>query len=395
MQTCDGIYLVDDTRQKRLGRVSIEAIVAGSFDDAAAREAALQDFLRLCGWAKAERISLGQDASTRSYSRLRMGNSAVLLMDAPRLEAPVAGPGADEQDRRALGWNAIARLAACRIDAFVCVGAYLDSIGLSVPRVEAFDVGRGFALVEDFGPGVFAEVLRSADLHDEAQLYAEVGRALALVYRAGLPSRLTHRGLSWPVFQYDAVALRANVDLFIDWQPKYDAGVRLTERDRSEWQSVTDALIAQAMSAPRAFTVRDVMSENLIWLPRREGIARVGFLDFQDALAGWASWDFAMLVQDARRDVGPEAGEAAVRAFLEDTGLDEATFREEFALLGAINALRILGVFARLIWRDGKPKYAAFMAREWKHLKASLRHSALADLRAFLEASCEPLQRLT
>jgi aminoglycoside/choline kinase family phosphotransferase len=387
-----GIYLKDKPRQNSQRTTqSIEAPLAQDVTPPSERSYAMEQFLRLSGWDKAERVSLGQDASTRSYTRLVKAGHSVLLMDAPRLEAPVAPLKATTAERKALGWNATARLAACRIDAFVCVGTYLASLGLSVPKVYAFDVGGGFALVEDFGPNVFAQALKCADPSEEIGFYRQTGQALAVVYNAGVPAELMHRGLSWPVFQYDRLALEGSVDLFFDWQPKYDPAVRLTEADRLEWEALTDGLIVQALQSPRAFTVRDVMSENLIWLPERQGVKRVGFLDFQDALAGWASWDFAMLIQDARRDVGPEAAAAAIKAFLDDTGLSEAAFKQELAILGAINALRILGVFARLVWRDGKPKYAVFMAREWNHLRSCLKHPALSELDAFLRDRCKPL----
>src|SRR5215468_8620412 len=140
-----------------------------------------------------------------------------------------------------------------------------------------------------------------------------------------------------------------------------------------------DALIVKALGFPRAFTIRDYHAENLLWLPQRSGLRRVGLLDFQDAVRGWRAWDFAMLLHDARRDVSPAAGEAAISAYLDATGADEAEFRRELAVLGAINAMRILGIFSRLAGRDGKQRYLAFMPREWRHLAQTLKHPALAE----------------
>jgi aminoglycoside/choline kinase family phosphotransferase len=353
------------------------------------REALKRDFLRQAGWGAADRRPLTQDASSRSYERLTLADRSVLLMDAPRLEAPVAPTTAWEAERNAMGWNARARLAACRVDAFVAVGSYLEGLGLSTPRVLAHHAGHGFALVEDLGDNLYARAVPAGA--DEVALYAEAGRALAVVQRAGIPKALGSRGGSWPLFLYDRLALTANADLFFEWQPAYDPGVRLTDADRGRWEVLRTDLVSRALARPRGFTVRDTMAENLLWLPEREGVRRVGLLDFQDALIGWPEWDFAMLIHDARRDVSPEAGEAAIRAFLDDTGLDEARFRESFSILGAINALRILGVFARLVHRDQKPKYAAFMDREWGHLASALLHPSLAELRAFLVPRCDPL----
>jgi aminoglycoside/choline kinase family phosphotransferase len=107
-------------------------------------------------------------------------------------------------------------------------------------------------------------------------------------------------------------------------------------------------LIVKALGFPRTFTIRDYHAENLLWLPERDGIKRIGLLDFQDAIRGWRGWDFSMLLHDARRDVSGPAHEAAVRTYLDATGFSAAEFDRELAVLGAINTMRILGIFSRL-----------------------------------------------
>jgi N-acetylmuramate 1-kinase len=131
--------------------------------------------------------------------------------------------------------------------------------------------------------------------------------------------------------------------------------------------------------------LRDFHAENLVWLPDRHGIARVGLLDFQDAVKGFRAWDFSMLLHDARRDVSADAHEAAVRAYLDAIGASRDDFDEELAIQGAINALRILGIFSRLIGRDGKQRYRQFMPREARHLETVLSHPRLADLKHWIE----------
>jgi N-acetylmuramate 1-kinase len=141
-------------------------------------------------------------------------------------------------------------------------------------------------------------------------------------------------------------------------------------------------------------TIRDYHAENLLWLPARSGLKRVGLLDFQDAVRGWRAWDFAMLLQDARRDVSPAAAEAALQKYFAITGAPEAPFREELAILGALNALRILGIFSRLVSRDGKQRYREFMPREWGHLAKGLSHPALAEMKAFVsDVAGDPQRR--
>jgi hypothetical protein len=153
---------------------------------------------------------------------------------------------------------------------------------------------------------------------------------------------------------------------------------------------VRDTLIAHALSFPRAFTLRDYHAENLLWLPARAAHAQVGLLDFQDAVQGWRGWDFTMLLHDARRDVGAEGRAAAIDAYLRAGDMREADFHEELAVLGALNVMRILGLFARLVVRDGKPRYAEFMPRMWAHLRGALAHSALGEARAFVRSVAAP-----
>jgi hypothetical protein len=97
-----------------------------------------------------------------------------------------------------------------------------------------------------------------------------------------------------------------------------------------------------------------------------------------------------MLLQDARRDVSAVASEAAIARYLRRSGMTEEDFRRQLALLGAINAMRILGIFSRLVARDGKLRYRQFMPREWGHLAQNLRHPELGELRAFVADVAAP-----
>ena len=357
------------------------------------RAAAMERLIAGSGFADARRVPLARDASTRSYTRLIGPARSAMLMDAPRgAESPPCPPAATPAERLTLGWNAISRLAASRVEAFVAVADTLSAYGLSAPAIYGVDIEHGFAVVEDLGDALFARVIGNGE--DEIALYEAAADVLALVHQQKIPTELAAPGGQWPLLDYDALALRANADLFVDWIAKASPGVTIDERARARWDTILNDLIAAAMTYPRALTIRDFHAENLIWLPERAGVKRVGLLDFQDAVRGWRAWDFAMLLQDARRDVSPAAAEAALKRYFALTGADEAGFREELALLGALNALRILGIFSRLIARDGKQRYADFMPREWGHLANGLAHPALGALKAFVsDVAGDPARR--
>lgn len=355
--------------------------------DNSSREDLRIAFLQKHNWSDAIRTPLAADASTRRYERLsrNLGTETAMLMDAPILaEGAPCPPNADEATRNEMGWNAQSRLAASRVEAFVAVAAHLNAIGLSAPKIYAFDLEHGFAILEDFGDAIFARVIEQGE--NEPRLYAAAAKALAIVHQIPVPSSLPAGDTHWPILEFDRLALSVNADLFVDWMPVFDPDTNVTDTDRQAWENAKQSLIDQALEFPRALIMRDYHAENLIWLPERSNAKKVGLLDFQDAVLGWGEWDFAMLLQDARRTVTSTATEAAILSYLEETGGSREEFDKRLAVLGALNALRVAGIFARLVKRDNKPKYANFQPRQLKLLAQNLAHPALAEMRGVFKS---------
>lgn len=349
-------------------------------DSKAQRTSEIEAFRAAAGWSKARLSWLGQDASTRRYARLQHGDTSVLLMDAPPTEPEPCKPGMSDAEREAAGWNAVSRLAASRVEAFYLIAKHLRSLGLKAPKIYAHDSEKGFAIIEDFGDGrEFARLIEQG-LADEKILYTKAAETLAYLHSQRVPEQLEAGQEMWPILPFDDLALRANADLFVEWLPQYDKRMRLTPKTQEDWERARDGLIAKAASFPRAFTLRDYHAENLLWLPD----GKVGLLDFQDAVFGWDAWDMAMLTQDARREVSPAAESAAIRAYLDGTGRAETAFRERLAVIGTLNALRIVGIFARLVTRDNKPRYRQFMQRQQRLLARNLAHPAAAQMASFV-----------
>ena len=139
-------------------------------------------------------------------------------------------------------------------------------------------------------------------------------------------------------------------------------------------------------AAASVFCHRDYHAENLIWLPDRKGVARVGLLDFQDAVLAHPAWDFSMLLHDGRRDVSPAREAAALARYLEiRSDIDAQAFRADFHALGALNSARILFIFARQVAGFGKPRYEAFMPRTWRYLERCLADPELAPIKAWFD----------
>lgn len=356
--------------------------------DLSGREDERRAFLNRAGLGGLERSLVAGDASTRAYERLaRPGAAPLIFMDAPpAAESGVAGPDASPEARIALGYNAMARLAASRVDAFVAVADWLRGRGLSAPEVFAFDAARGFAVLEDLGSDLF--VYRLAAGEDPMAVYGAATDLLIALHAEPPPSLLPARGgEAWPLLPYDALALRTGVDLFLDWWPKL-AGLSPVEDDAAEaWAALWAPVLAQGEAGAAVFTHRDYHAENLLWLPERAGAARVGLLDFQDAVRGHPAWDLIHLLQDARRDVAPEVEAAMLDRYLAARpGADPEAFRADYAALGALNAARILGpVFARQIVLFGRDKYQAFLPRTWRALERNLAHPGMAGLKRWFD----------
>ena len=188
---------------------------------------------------------------------------------------------------------------------------------------------------------------------------------------------------------YDLDALLIEAELLLDWYLPH-RGATIDADARAEFVAIWTESLRPALDAPPTWVLRDYHSPNLLWLPQREGIARVGLLDFQDALMGPAAYDVVSLLQDARVDV-PEAMEVTLlgryvkarRAA--DPGFDAEAFVALYALLGAQRATKILGIFARLDRRDGKPQYLRHLPRVWRNLIRSLSHPLLGGLRTWYQ----------
>jgi N-acetylmuramate 1-kinase len=338
---------------------------------------AMRRFLDQTEFAAADRRHLQGDASTRAYERLELGDRRAVLMNAPRRQ-----DGPPVRDSRP--YSAIAHLAE-DVKPFVAMARALRERGLSAPAIYASDLDAGLLILEDLGSeGVVAE---SGPI---AERYAAAVDVLVELHRQVLPDVLpvgpdiAHR---LPVYDLDALLIEA--ELLLDWYLPHRGGA-IDAEARAEFVETWTASLQPAPTSPPTWVLRDYHSPNLLWLPQREGVARVGILDFQDAMMGPAAYDVVSLLQDARVDV-PEAMEMTLlgryvkarRAA--DPGFDAEAFVALYAALGAQRATKILGIFARLNRRDGKPQYLRHLPRVWRNLTRALSHPLLGPLRTWYQ----------
>lgn len=313
-------------------------------------EGRIAGFLSKAGWASAERRALAGDASARRYERLNRAGESAVLMVAP------GGGGAGTRD-------------------FARMAAWLRARGYSAPALLAEDHACGFLLLEDLGDALIAGLVRDDPAH-QADLYASATDFLTDLRR--------HRAPDF-VVPLDGAALGALVALLPGW---YLSGIGDGDiRAAKALPNLIEAEYQRLAHGPLVTSLRDFHAENLIWLPRRAGPARLGLLDFQDAVAAHPAYDLVSLLQDARRDVPEEIERSMVRRYVAANAEDPGRFGAAYALLGAQRALRIIGIFARLSMHFGKPCYLRHMPRVWRYLLRNLAHPSLERLATAVRAS--------
>jgi len=350
------------------------------------RDETIRSFLAKAGWGNATRSNLAGDASTRRYERLAGPKGRAVLMDWPRARE-VAVPSGQKS------YSQIAHLAV-DIRPFVAVCDYLHGQGLAAPEIFARDLDAGLLLSEDLGDDLYGPAIDAG--------VGPAGVSLDEMYRTAIDTLISLQSHPAPFFlpvgdgtrhevpHFDDGIYRAELDVPMDWYFPHVLGHEASSLQRADYHGLWSDLRPLIDAGPRTLFLRDFHSPNIIWLKANKGVKRVGLIDFQDALIGNRAYDVVSFLQDARKDVPVERETAMLalyvsRAKSELTNFDEHEFRAAYAALGAERALRLIGLWPRLLHRDGKPQYMAHMPRTMGYLKRNLAHPALAKLKSWLD----------
>lgn len=320
------------------------------------REAAIRDFLSREGWAAARRVPLAGDASARRYERLRLRERSAVLMDMPPASGLAPAP-------------------------FLGVTRWLRDAGFSAPDVLAAAPDLGLVLLEDLGDDTFAR-LCAADPARETDLYAAAIDCLVEIQRLSPPTG----DAAWTPPRYDMTIFFREARLAAEWYLPAATGAPVPAEAPDDYVALVEAAVAPLLDAPPVAVLVDYHVENLVWLPERAGVARVGILDHQDLRVGHPAYDVISLLEDARRDTSPELRAAMLARYLAASGAEAVSFARAAHVLAAQRNLKILGLFTRLCRRDGKPRYLDHLPRVWDHLLRDLDHPLLAPLASWVRA---------
>lgn len=362
-------------------RRTVRIVADGDLAARIGRTLQIRSFLCTAGWARAGRRFLQGDASARAYERVDGTIGRAVLMNAPR--QPDGPPVRD-----GLPYSRIAHLAE-DVRPFVAIGSALAARGLSAPHLLSADMDAGLLLLEDLGS---EPVVRDGAPIPER--YEAAIDLLAAFHITPMPDTVPlPDGTSYTLPAYDSMALHAEVDLLLQWYVPHRTGKRLSPEAERHFHSELgwgDLFVWLPVTHEQRWVLRDYHSPNLIWLPEQAGIQRVGVIDFQDAVIGPSAYDVASLAQDARVTVPWEMETALVDRYIAlrtvaDPAFKADRFREAYAIMAAQRATKILGIFARLNHRDGKPAYLAHIPRVAAYLMRALENPVLSGLRHWYE----------
>ena len=240
-----------------------------------------------------------------------------------------------------------------------------------MPKIFAQDLERGFLLLNDLGNKTFLDVINE-DNADE--LFDDAIEALLAFQQ--LP-------MTEPLPSYDVALLRRELELFPEWYVRRHLGIELDEQQQALWQQVSDLLIDSALAQPKVLVHRDFMPRNLML-----SIPNPGVLDFQDAVYGPVTYDITCLFKDAFLSWPEERVLQWLSNYWESArhlAIPVQPVLQDFLrasdLMGVQRHLKVIGIFARICHRDGKPRYLADVPRFFSYIEAVLaRRPELAQL---------------
>ncbi|MGN8121527.1 aminoglycoside phosphotransferase family protein [Pseudomonas sp. 22082] len=304
------------------------------------------------GWGAVPPATLtaaSSDASFRRYFRWEGAGRSFVVMDAP-----------PPQEN-------------CK--PFVDIAFLLAKSGINVPKIYAEDLERGFLLLNDLGNQTYLDVI---DSENAEALFSDALQALLAFQQLPMVA---------PLPSYDVALLRRELELFPEWYVKRELGVEFDATQQQQWQKVSELLIDSALAQPKVLVHRDYMPRNLMLSEPNPGV-----LDFQDAVYGPVTYDVTCLFKDAFLSWPEER----VRGWLESYWQQASALNipvqpdfEEFLrasdLMGVQRHLKVIGIFARICHRDGKPRYLGDVPRFFSYIEAVIaRRPELADLQALL-----------
>ena len=303
------------------------------------REQLIKQFLKINNIFDYHLQKIVGDASFRCYYRVKCDDKSFIVMDAPPLKE--------------------------NINPFCKIDNLLLSNNFSAPKIFAQDKENGLLLLEDFGDNSYRKILEQGG--DEIDLYTNAVDLLIDLRKITIVDDLP---------RYDDKLLLAEVMLFMDWYLPNIAKQKISNQQIAKFKQIWLELFSK-LSLERNLVLRDYHSDNLMLLTKREGVRKVGLLDFQDAILGCAAYDLVSLLEDARRDVSLGTQQKMLQHYLKHSNCNKNQFMIDYKILSLQRNIKIVGIFARLAIRDQKADYLKFLPRVFGYINSNLQDEYL------------------
>lgn len=260
----------------------------------------------------------------------------------------------------------------CSIQPFIEIANYLRSHAFSAPEIVAFDIDKGFIILEDFGDMSVKTLIKNAEAQTQKNIYYLIVDLLISLQDKAPPTNLR---------AYDNELLLSELALFEEWYIPYILKRKLTATESLEYRAIWQEILSNQVPLKESIILRDYHVENLMYLENRPGLNKLGLLDFQDALIGSPIYDLVSVLEDARIDVPRALALDCLSYFAECKKLNLPDVLVNYHILGAQRNSRILGVFARKSIRDKNDNYLQYMPLVLKYLEDDLAHPVMRKLR--------------
>ena len=315
-----------------------------------AREELLREFIKNNSISENDMQLIETDASFRKYYRINKNN--VLIMDAPNERGE-------------------------SVKSFQIIDKILSEMGISVPAIHCIDEKNGFILLEDLGDQVFSRILNS---NNEYELYKNAIAVLAHIYLESIKKKFDNK----KIYSFSIDILIEEASLFYEWFLEKHCKISLVNEEKIEYQEILKKIFYEINFTSSSLVLRDYHVDNLILLKNRKGINQVGVIDFQDALIGSNAYDLVSLLEDVRKPIKTTLKEKLIEEYIDLTGYDLRRPLQEMRYFSIQRNLKIIGIFSRLKYRDGKPQYMELIKNAWNFIYSHLEDPSFRELKTWI-----------
>jgi len=295
--------------------------------------------------------ALNADASFRRYYRDNEKN--ILIMDAP----PEKGES---------------------VDRFHNIQKILAAYNLSVPKIYSLDRSKGFMVLEDFGNDLYAKILNKSN---ENYYYKKTLDLLIELRKRSIkdPEKL----LTLDKYSFDK--LNEEAKIFFEWYIEQFKGKKISDHEKNSFTQILYDIYNKISPLEDTLVLRDYHVENIFYLSQREGVKKVGLIDFQDALLGSNIYDLSSLLEDVRNPLDLKLKENLIQYYVERTELSIEEVILQIKFFSIQRSLKIIGIFFRLHLRDNKDKYLKYLPNAFQIIKINIQDPIFTDLKNWIK----------